>query len=51
MAGTPAYIIIIMIPTCVGGLQVWLEHADWRMQGEVASPHLALQLLKKARQV
>ncbi|DBA97394.1 hypothetical protein WJX77_004704 [Trebouxia sp. C0004] len=30
---------------------VWLEHADWHMQGETSSPHLALQTLKKARQV
>ncbi|DBB09204.1 TPA: hypothetical protein ACH3X3_007796 [Trebouxia sp. C0006] len=29
---------------------VWLEHADWHMQGETSSPHLALQTLKKARQ-
>ena len=32
-------------------VQVWLEHADWHMQGETSSPHLALQTLKKARQV
>lgn len=30
---------------------VWLEQADWRMQGEGGSPQLALQILKKARQV
>ncbi|KAL3133211.1 hypothetical protein ABBQ38_007099 [Trebouxia sp. C0009 RCD-2024] len=30
---------------------VWLEQAEWRMQGEMGSPHLALQVLKKARQV
>ena len=32
-------------------LQVWLEQADWRMQGEGGSPQLALSILKKARQV
>lgn len=32
-------------------MQVWLEQAEWRMQGEMGSPHLALQVLKKARQV
>ena len=37
-------------PVAGGGVQVWLEHADWRMQSEGGNPHLALQVLKKARQ-
>ena len=32
-------------------VQVWLEHADWHLQGESTTPNTALQILKKARQV